>query len=273
MNSNRRPLIAGNWKMYKTVAESRVVARAIFAAAKELPCRLGLFPTALALGAVLEEARSRVPDDALMGSQNIYDLDEGAFTGEISAPQVAAAGGNAVIVGHSERRSVFREDSDFIGRKVKAALAAGLTPILCVGETFAERNADATEAVVRDQLRQGLAHVADRADLGRVIIAYEPVWAIGTGLTAKPAQAQAVHASIRYELGKIFDAAGGAFSGASAKGGDGTGADSVLILYGGSVKPNNAREILVEPDVDGALVGGASLDSGSFLEICRACAR
>src|SRR5690606_3867229 len=259
-----RPVIAGNWKMHKTVAEARELSLRILDGARDVFPRIGLFPPALSLPAVVEEVRrvaGNLSDEVLLGAQNLYPADEGAFTGEISAPMIRAAGGNAVIVGHSERRQIFGETSDFVGLKVEAAIHGGLVPIFCVGETLDEREDGRTTAVVGDQLARGLTRIERPDDLARVIIAYEPVWAIGTGRTASPDQAQEVHAYIREELGKRF----------AALGGDPPRRDEVLILYGGSVKPANAADLLSQPDVDGALVGGASLDADSFLGICRAC--
>lgn len=259
MTQRRRPLIAGNWKMYKSAGEARELARRVLEGGAGLAARMGLFPTALCLAEVAGEV-PRTGGDTLVGAQNLYPEPEGAYTGEISAPMIRAAGGNAVIVGHSERRQIFGEDSDFVGRKVVAALACDLVPILCIGETIEEREAGETAVVVGEQLRRGLARIERVDDLARVIIAYEPVWAIGTGRTATPDAAQEVHASIRNDLGTLLAELGGEVS----------IRDRISILYGGSVKPANAGDLLRQPDIDGALVGGASLDADSFLAIARA---
>jgi triosephosphate isomerase len=195
-----------------------------------------------------------------VGAQNMHHEKEGAFTGEISAEMVLAAGGKAVILGHSERRHLFGETDEVVGKKVASAVAAGLMPILCVGEKLEEREAGQTMAVVARQLAAGISGLKSAAELARVVVAYEPVWAIGTGKTATPAQGQEVHASLRAELAKAF----------AARGGEHGAAETISILYGGSVKPENAGQILAEPDIDGLLVGGASLKADSFLQICRA---
>ncbi|MCG3172223.1 MAG: Bifunctional PGK/TIM [Myxococcota bacterium] len=248
--STRKPLIAGNWKMYKTPAESRALARGVADGARGLGAvELAVAPVFVSIGAVA---------DALAGSaigvaaQNCHWETQGAFTGEVSAPMLRAAGCSMVIIGHSERRQYFAETNSGVNRKTKAALAAGLVPIVCIGETLAERDAGKTLDIVLGQLREGLDGVA--GDAG-VVIAYEPVWAIGTGRNAAPTQAQEVHAAIRNELSRIWGAAP---------------ADAARILYGGSVKPDNARELLSQTDVDGALVGGASLTADSFLAIANA---
>ncbi|MBN1442190.1 MAG: triose-phosphate isomerase [Planctomycetes bacterium] len=260
----RVPLIAGNWKMHKTLEESRDLAEKILASLeRQRPYRIGLFPTAVSLAAVASAMRDSpavIPGD-LVGAQNMHFEAQGAFTGEISAEMIRGAGGDAVILGHSERRHVFGEKDDQISRKVARAIEAGITPILCVGEQLEERDAGRTMEVVKTQLDGGLSLVKTAADLSGVIIAYEPVWAIGTGRTATPEQAQEVHEFIRGELERIFSALG-----ASAD-----SAQETLILYGGSVKPDNAADLLARRDIDGALVGGASLKAESFLGICAGC--
>ncbi|MCZ6793300.1 MAG: triose-phosphate isomerase, partial [Planctomycetota bacterium] len=204
-----------------------------------------------------------VPSGFLVGAQNMYFESQGAFTGEISGEMIRGVGGNAVILGHSERRHIFGEADDLVGKKVRRALEAELTPILCVGETLEEREADRTQEVVERQLRAGLALLEDAAQLLQVIIAYEPVWAIGTGRTASPDDAQEVHRFIREEL------RGSLTRRTDSPQGD-QGSQEISILYGGSVKPENAGDLLAQPDIDGALVGGASLAADSFLGICRA---
>jgi triosephosphate isomerase (TIM) len=251
----RRPLVAGNWKMHKTQAEARRYVGAL------LP-RVGAFLDAVevaicapftALEAVVDCVRSaRVH----VCAQNMHEESEGAFTGEVSAPMLRELGVQGVVLGHSERREHFCERDAALARKVPAALGAGMIPILCVGESAQERDAGATEAKLRGQIEHDLAEVAGE-QLRRVVIAYEPIWAIGTGRVATPEQAQQAIAFIRGVLGER----------------DRDAAAATRILYGGSVKPDNARELLQLADVDGALVGGASLDAGTFAEIVAAAVR
>ena len=246
----RRKLIAGNWKMYKTATEAVALAREVWAQAKD-PGAVDvlLAPPFTSLQAVEDVIRGSA---ILLAGQNMHHESQGAFTGEISAPMLKGAGCTHVILGHSERRQLFGETDEGVALKAKAAHGADLVPIVCVGETLAERDGGKTEAVVERQVRAALAelsveHVKD------TVIAYEPVWAIGTGRTATAAQAQEVHAFIRALVAKTH---GGAESAAR-------------ILYGGSVKPENAAELMAGPDVDGALVGGASLVADSFLKIAK----
>ncbi len=252
--SERTPFIVGNWKMYKTVPAAREALTLLRVAVRDVDgVDCGVAPPFPALD---------VCADILAGShialvsQNLYPEDEGAFTGEVSAPMLEAVGVTHVILGHSERRHLFGEDDALIARKVKAAVDHELVPILCVGETHAQHEADETVAVVTSQLSRGLAEVKG-AGMSNLVVAYEPVWAIGTGLTATPAQAQQVHGLIRDFLGDLLGAASAA---------------QIRIQYGGSVKPDNAAELLAEPDIDGALVGGASLDPDSFAAIIEAAA-
>jgi triosephosphate isomerase len=249
--SQRSKFVAGNWKMHNTLAEATALAKAVRAELDALEgVRIALVPPFTSVAAVAEALRgSRIET----GGQDLHWEEKGAFTGEISGAMLRDAGASCVLVGHSERRQLFGETDEATNKKVRAALAAGLTPILCVGETLEERDAGETLDVVGRQVRVGLAGLSPE-ELGRVCIAYEPVWAIGTGRTATPEQAQEVHASIRATLRSL--------------GGD--VADSIAILYGGSVKPDNARALLALPDVDGALVGGASLQADSFAAIARA---
>ena len=244
-----------------SLGEARALAKAIVDGLDFGPGspRVGLFPGAIALAAVAEACQG-AGFEVTVGAQNIYWEPKGAFTGENSAEMVSSAGGTATLLGHSERRHVFGESDEDVGRKVAFALASELEPVLCVGEKLEEREAGDTMAVVARQLAAGIAGVETAADLARVVIAYEPVWAIGTGKTATPAQGQEVHQGIRSELAKAF----------AARGGSGNDADATPILYGGSVKPANAGELLAEVDIDGLLVGGASLEAASFIEICRA---
>ena len=256
---SRNLLIAGNWKMYLSVEEARALALEIargFAALRGV--QAALFPPAVALQAVVEAVR-QTPARIVVGAQNIHFEKEGAFTGEISADMALSTGAGAALIGHSERRHVFGEPDEWMGRKVVRALGAGLVPILCVGEKLDEREAGRTEEVVARQLAAGLRGILEAEALARVVIAYEPVWAIGTGRTATPAQGGEVHRFLRRELGKAFGALGGSAERAA----------ETPILYGGSVKPENAADLVREPDIDGLLVGGASLKADSFLEILR----
>ncbi|MFT5356811.1 MAG: triosephosphate isomerase [Polyangiales bacterium] len=241
---NRRPLIAGNWKLNNTIAESTDLAEAIAKGALAFPSvDVLVAPVATSLHAV---ASSLASSKVFLAAQNTHEASSGAFTGELSPVLIKDVGCSHCIVGHSERRQLFGETSEAVGAKVVALLAAGVTPIVCVGETLEEREADKTLEIVLAQLTLGLGEV----DLTKVIVAYEPVWAIGTGRTAAPEDAQAVHAAIRAKLGQV--------------------AHGTRILYGGSVKPGNAAELMAQPDIDGALVGGASLKAESFLSIIEA---
>lgn len=244
----RVPVIAGNWKMYKTAGEAAAFVRAFLPLVSSARgVEIVLAPPYPSIAAVADLVR----DSGIgVASQNVHFADEGAFTGEVSPRMVADAGATHCIVGHSERRQYYAENDDAVNRKVRATLAAGLTPILCVGETLPEREGGKTFDVVGRQLAGGLKEIV-AADGPRVIVAYEPVWAIGTGKTATPAQAQEVHAFLRGRLNGLW---GGA-------------ADSVRILYGGSVKPDNIAALMANLDIDGALVGGASLSPESFAKI------
>jgi triosephosphate isomerase len=245
----RIPFIAGNWKMYKTVHESVVFIKELRGVIKDIPdVEIVVAPTFLAVHAVAEAARN---SNIGVAAQNLYWEREGAYTGEVSAPMIKEAGAEYVIIGHSERRRLFGETDAAVNRKVIAAIAAGLTPIMCIGETLEERERNQTLDVLDRQLRDGLDKVStDQA--AELVVAYEPVWAIGTGRNATAAQAGEAHAHIRLRLRQWF-------------GGD--AAEQCHIIYGGSVKPDNIRELIAEPDVDGALVGGASLDVKSFADI------
>jgi triosephosphate isomerase (TIM) len=246
----RKPLLAGNWKMYKTVPEAVALAQAIRAGiALPLADRDVLVaPPFTALTAVAGALRG---SPVLLAAQNMHWEREGAFTGEISPVMLKDAGCSHVVLGHSERRHVFGETDEAVARKTRAAVDHGLTPIVCVGETLPERESSRTLEVVGRQLEQALrALTPDEAS--RTIVAYEPVWAIGTGRTATPAQAQEVHAFIRQRVGVSH---GDAVAG------------GLRILYGGSVKPENVDGLMAEADVDGALVGGACLKAESFLRI------
>jgi triosephosphate isomerase len=244
----RRKLIAGNWKMYKTVAEATALVEEIKKGVAGAPGDALVAPPFTAIAAVVAAAKG---SPVAVAAQNMHFEKEGAFTGEVSAPMLVDAGVTHVILGHSERRQYFAETDDGVAKKTKAALAAGLLPISCVGETLAEREAGRTMEVAGRQMDAILAAVtADEAR--KVVIAYEPVWAIGTGKVATPEQAQEVHAFIRSRI--------------AAKHGQAV-ADALRILYGGSVKPDNVKGLMALPDVDGALVGGASLKADSFLKL------
>jgi len=249
--ADRRALVAGNWKMHKTAAEARAYVAELLAA---LPARadvdVALCAPFTALGAV---AQAAVGHGLAVYAQNMHEQAAGAFTGEISAAMLLELGVAGVVLGHSERRTHFGETDRALAQKVPAALAAGLAPILCVGETEEERIAGDTERKLRHQVQEGLEHVP-RSRLGEVAIAYEPIWAIGTGRVASPEQAQEAVSFIRALVAAASAAAGRV----------------VRVLYGGSVTPENAAELLALPDVDGALVGGASLDPGSFAAIAAA---
>jgi triosephosphate isomerase len=247
----RTPFVAGNWKMFTTAATATELAQAVVSGlGDERRVLVGLFPPFPYLAAVAECVRgSRV----VLGGQNLYPEKEGAFTGEVSPPMLRDVGCSHAIVGHSERRHILGETDAFINRKVHAALAAGLRVIFCVGETLAQRDANQTETVLDGQLRGGLAGLT-AAQLPSLVLAYEPVWAIGTGRIATPEQAQQVHAFLRRRIGEHF--------GEEA-------AQALPIQYGGSAKPENVGPLLQQPDVDGALVGGASLKADLFLAIVR----
>ncbi len=253
--SARRPILAGNWKLHGTIAEAVALAAGIRArlADADLDSRDAvLCPPFTAIEAV---ARTVAGSRLAVGGQDCFWEPKGAFTGEVSAEMIREAGAAFVIVGHSERRQYFGETDETVSRKVAAALRAGLTPIVCVGERLEERERGETLAVVARQVTRGLAAVpAEVAAAGRLVVAYEPVWAIGTGRTATPAQAQEVHAAIRRLLGERFGPAAAA---------------AVRIQYGGSVKPDNIDDLMAEPDIDGALVGGASLEPAGFARIVQ----
>ena len=249
--SARTPLVAANWKMHKTLGET-VDFFAVFtdAVADLGAVEIVVCPPFTALAAAVEATR----DSAIrIAAQNVYEEESGAYTGEISLPMLRDLGVEVAVVGHSERRQLFGETDDALARKVPAILAAGLQPILCCGETDAERDDAQTEAVLRRQLEADLADV-DPGRLGEVVIAYEPIWAIGTGKTASPEQAQQACAFVRGLVGEM----------------DSGAADRLRVLYGGSVKAGNAPELFAQGDIDGGLVGGASLEAGEFAEICRA---
>ncbi len=242
-------MIAGNWKMYKTRPETRAFFNAflpLVAASKH--CDIVIAPPYTSLATAVEAARGT---DIAIAAQNVHGLTEGAFTGEICAPMLVDVGCRGVIIGHSERRQYFNETDGSVNRKIKAALAAGLMPIVCVGETLEEREKNHTESVLRRQFEGGFAALTP-AEFSRILLAYEPVWAIGTGRTSTPEMAAEAHALLRSLAAKHFS---------------GDVAAGLRILYGGSVKPNNVKALMAEEEIDGALVGGASLDARSFASI------
>lgn len=247
----RRPMIAGNWKMYTDIFESVNLVKAVSAGLRgdeEVDVLVAPPFTNLSVAKPFAE-NARI----LLAAQNMHWEESGAFTGEISGPMLRAAGCTHVILGHSERRHIFRETDEDVNRKAQAAARSGLIPIVCIGETLEEREAGKTFAVIERQLAGSLSAFLVGGDLpAGTILAYEPVWAIGTGRTATPAQAQDVHQAIRSWLTERF---GGAVSGRTR------------VLYGGSVKPDNITDLMSEPDIDGVLVGGASLKAESFLGI------
>jgi triosephosphate isomerase (TIM) len=245
----RIPFIAGNWKMYKTVQEAVVFVKELRSLVKDVAdVDIVVAPPFLAVHAVAEAARNT---NVGVAAQDMYWEREGAFTGEVSGPMIKEAGAEYVIVGHSERRRLFGETDAIVNRKTMAAIAGALTPIVCIGETLEERERNETFAVLDRQIKDGLASVTAE-QVGELVVAYEPVWAIGTGRTATSAQAGEAHAHIRRRLREWFGVEAG---------------EHCHVIYGGSVKPDNIRELIAEPDVDGALVGGASLEVKSFADI------
>jgi triosephosphate isomerase len=251
--ADRKPLCAANWKMHKTRPEAAAFLDAFLPLAPELleSVDIVVCPPFTALSTTVERAATT---GVRVAAQNMHFEGAGAFTGEISAPMLVELEVGGVILGHSERRTLFAETDEALARKVPAALAAGLEPILCIGETLEEREAGETEAVLRRQIVADLADVPE-AELGKVVIAYEPVWAIGTGRKATPEQTAEAIGVIRTLIASR----------------DAVAADAVRILYGGSVKPDNAAEVLGSDGVDGALVGGASLDPHDFAAVAAAC--
>ncbi|MDZ7594772.1 MAG: triose-phosphate isomerase [Thiobacillus sp.] len=247
----RKKLVAGNWKMHGSLAENAALLSAL------KPALAGIEAVVCVPFPYLAQAQAELTGSSIAwGAQNVSEQAKGAFTGEVSASMLLDFGCTYVIVGHSERRSLYGESDALVARKYVAAQAAGLTPILCVGESLAERESGVTEAVVSRQL-DAVIDAAGVASLAGAVIAYEPVWAIGTGKTASPEQAQAVHAFIRGRVAAL----------------DASVADQLVIQYGGSVKAANAAELMAQPDIDGGLIGGASLVADEFAAICRAAAK
>ena len=246
----RRKLVAGNWKMHGNLAENEALLSGILAGMGDVKAGVAVcvpFP-------YLSQIQSKLAGSAIAwGAQNMSQHAKGAYTGEVSATMLKDFGCTYVIVGHSERRALYGESDEVVAEKFAAVQAAGLTPILCVGETLDERESGVTEEVVGRQLDAVIAK-SGVAALAKAVVAYEPVWAIGTGKTATPEQAQAVHAFIRGKIRSL----------------DAAVADGLIIQYGGSMKPSNAVELLGQPDIDGGLIGGAALNAEDFLAICRA---
>jgi triosephosphate isomerase len=252
IQDNRPPLIVGNWKMYKTIDETVKFIRDLIPLVKE--CLSGIF-LAVPFTAIKNASEQAKNSNIIIGAQNMNDATEGAFTGEIAGKMLKEAGAQFVIIGHSERRQSFQESNEFINRKVKRALNDGLRPILCIGETRQQRESDQTQVILKTQLTESL-HEIPLEQLAQIVIAYEPIWAIGTGLTATPEQAQAMHHFCRETIAELWDS---------------DVAKKVFLLYGGSVKENNAKELLNQADVDGFLIGGASLSLESFSQIINDC--
>ena len=247
----RRPVIAGNWKMFKTIPETRSFFSSFLPLVSAVShCEIVVAPPFTALAAA---SASVSGTRVAISAQDVHWEKEGAFTGEVSIPMLIDAGCTYTIIGHSERRQFFGETDETVNQKVQSAIAGKLQPIVCVGETLAERDAGKAAEVVRRQVRQGLAQLTE-SDLSPIIVAYEPVWAIGTGRTATPETAAEMHSEIRNTIREIWGE---------------KSADAMRILYGGSVKPNNIQELMRREDIDGALVGGASLDPASFAAIVK----
>jgi triosephosphate isomerase (TIM) len=250
--ASRIPIVAGNWKMHKTAAESAAFIRELSSGlgGQDPACEVIVAPAFTSLSVAVESARGTV---VAVSAQNLHWEEQGAFTGEVSAGMIEDLGCTHVIIGHSERRQYFGETDETVNRKIRAAVGKNLVPIFCLGETLEEREAGNTFEVVKKQVYGGLEGIS-ASHAKDLIVAYEPVWAIGTGRTASPEQAQEIHEFLRNELADLF----------------GTGfADSVRVLYGGSVKPSNARDLMSCKDIDGGLVGGAALKTEDFLGIIR----
>jgi triosephosphate isomerase len=245
----RKPFIAGNWKMFKTVSATTVYVKELRSLVKDVTdVTVVLAPPFTAIHAACEAARN---SSIVIAAQNMFWEREGAFTGEISAGMIKEAGADYVIIGHSERRTLFGETDETVNRKIMTAIAGSLTPIVCIGETLDQRERGETMGVLDRQIKAGLDGLTGD-QIAALVIAYEPVWAIGTGRTATPAQAGEAHAHIRSRLRQWFG---------------GPAADRCLVLYGGSVKPDNIADLMAQPDIDGGLVGGASLDVRAFYDL------
>jgi triosephosphate isomerase len=249
--TQRTPLIAGNWKMHKTVTEALETARQLVELTADVTgVDLMIAPTSVSLAPMADVLKG---SQIALGAQNLFWEKQGAYTGELSAEMLLSTGCRYVLIGHSERRQYFGETDETVNKRLKAALAAGLIPVLCIGESETERDAGETFSVLDKQVTNGLKGLFSD-DLGSLVIAYEPVWAIGTGKTASDDQAQEAHQYIRQLMGRQFDKAL---------------ANTVRILYGGSVKPSNVKGLMGMPDIDGALVGGASLEAESFSQLAH----
>lgn len=246
----RRPLVIGNWKMHGSLALVRELLDGLKGVVDGLNCEVAVCPVSVHLHSAAQQLGEG--SGLALGAQNVSTADSGAFTGEVSAAMIAELGVKFVLVGHSERRELFAESDQQVAEKTAAVLAQGLTPVVCVGESLAQRQAGETQAVVLRQLNAVAEHFS-AAQLAQCVIAYEPVWAIGTGETATPAQAQEVHATLRARLAEVSEKA----------------AQTMRILYGGSVKAANANELFAQHDIDGGLVGGASLNAEEFSAICK----
>jgi triosephosphate isomerase len=247
-----RPIIGGNWKMQKTIAESKSFIGELLTKIENMQEKVDIviIPPFTSINTVSEALKGK---KIYTGGQNMYCEEKGAFTGEISPNMLLDAGATYVVLGHSERRAIFKESSELVSKKVKLSVKKGLKPILCIGETKDERISGKTEAVLKEQLTGSLNGIT-KEEMANIVIAYEPVWAIGTGLTATPAQAQDAHAYVRKLLASMYDES------ISKK---------TRIQYGGSVKPDNAKELFSQPDIDGGLVGGASLEVKSLVDIIK----
>ena len=249
--SNKKPFIAGNWKMFKTIPEALELVRELNEASSELTeAEIVVIPPFTALNDIKNTLHG---SSIQIGAQNLFWEEKGAYTGEISAPMLKDAGCKYVVIGHSERRQYFGETNETVNKKIKASLAHELLPIMCIGESLEEREKGKTINKIETQIIEGLEGL-EKEEISQIIIAYEPIWAIGTGLTATPNQAEDVHRFIRNKLAENY--------------GNETGS-CAIILYGGSVKPANSYSLLLEEDINGALVGGASLNSESFIEIIK----
>lgn len=257
MNQNRKKIVAGNWKMYLTLPEARELAMQVVTGILNSGLSVSIilapsFPLLADIHSVIDGC-----DNFRLSAQNLHDVEFGAYTGEVSAAMLRSVGCSSVIIGHSERRQLFGETNELLARKTMTALLAGLTPIFCVGETLQERQQERTFEVIENQLSIGLFGLT-KSDFSRIIIAYEPVWAIGTGQVASDTQAQEVHQFIRKKITQHYSE---------------ETAQQTAILYGGSVKPENAFGLFSQLDIDGGLVGGASLKANDFLAIAQAAAK
>ncbi len=247
---SRSPLIIGNWKMFKTIVETKIFVSGLAVAINHANIQIGLAVPFTMIAAAAEVARGT---SILIGGQNVFEENEGAFTGEISPYHLKDAGASFVLIGHSERRRLFKEDDMRVNKKIKSALAAGLRVVMCIGESLEDHEAGKTFSILENQLKTGLVGVP-KEHLGNFVLAYEPVWAIGTGLTATPDVAEAAHRFCRNLISQLYDKAT---------------ADHVLIQYGGSVGLDNAVALLDQPDIDGLLIGGASLNLDTFIKIIQ----